>query len=319
MMNKVKQYGLFCLLLLFGGCVFGQQDAMFSQYMFNPLSVNPAYAGSRDMMSFNALARFQWVGLGGAPITQSFSFHMPTETRRSGFGINVMNDKISYIGQTWVNLSYAYRIHLTDKARLALGLSGTFYNYRIDWNQSHLIDPNDFVANNYSGSLNLPNAGFGMYFHTDKAYIGVSVPHLLINSLDANRAGIKVVGGNDAGNNLALLKRHFFATGGYVFDLSREVQFKPSFFYKYVYGAPMEMDINANLYFHRKFGVGASYRTGDGIVAMVEFQFTNQLKAGYAYDYPFTDLNRYTWGSHELMIGFDFGYKNSAVVSPRVF
>lgn len=311
-----RMVAMLALALGFSAPAFGQQDPMYSQYMFNGLSINPAYAGSRDALSTTALFRKQWVGLEGAPSTQSFSLHSPTRNRRNAFGFQIVNDNISYLGQTWLTFSYAYRIEIGEKAHLHLGLQGSIYNYRINWNQAELIDPNDNVILGYGNNLWLPNAGAGAWYYNDKFYAGISVPHLLVNSLDKNRPGISVLA---ASANIAALRRHGFLTAGYVFDLSPDVKFKPSFLLKYVQAAPVELDLNGQFYFYDKLGIGGSYRTGDGIVAMVNYFFTPQLHAGYAFDYPFTKLNGYTSGSHEIMIGYDFRFGDKSIVSPRVF
>jgi type IX secretion system PorP/SprF family membrane protein len=292
-----------------------QQDPMFSQYYFNPMVVNPAYAGSRDVVSITGLVRRQWMGISGAPVTGGFSVHTPDAARRNGFGFSLVNDHLSYIGQTWVSGAYSYRIPM-GKYKLQLGLQGTLYNWRINWSKAHLIDPNDELPMYYGRNLLLPNAGFGAFFYGEKLYAGLSLPHLLVNSLDNNRPGISL---NSRDSDIASLKRHFFLMAGYVITVDPDFKIKPSVLLKQVYGAPLELDMNLNMYFGGKFGVGASYRTGDGIVGILEYQFSRQLRAGYAYDYPFTALRRFTSGSHELMISYDFSFGNESVVSPRVF
>jgi type IX secretion system PorP/SprF family membrane protein len=308
---------LACLLLLAMAALqaWAQQDPMFSQYYFNPTIVNPAYVGSRDALSVTGLVRRQWLGISSAPVTGGFSIHTPDRVRRNGFGLSFVNDKISYLGQSWLSGSYAYRIPM-GKYNLQLGLQGVLYNWRIDWSKAHLIDPNDVVPAQYGRNLWLPNAGVGAFFYSDKLYAGISVPHMLVNSLDNNRPGISF---NSRDNDIAALKRHYFLMAGYVIDIDPDFKVKPSVLLKQVYGAPLEADFNVNFYFGGKFGVGGSYRTGDGIVAILEYQFNRQLRAGYAYDYPFTQLGRFTSGSHELMISYDFSFGNESVVSPRVF
>ncbi|MBK9448751.1 MAG: type IX secretion system membrane protein PorP/SprF [Bacteroidetes bacterium] len=301
------------MLLAFEGKA--QQDPMFSQYYFNPLTVNPAYAGSRDVVSLTGLVRRQWLGIASAPVTGGFSIHTPDAARKNGFGLTIVNDQLSYIGQTWLSGAYSYRIPM-GKYKLQLGLQGTLYNWRINWNKAHMIDPNDNVPAMYGRNLLLPNAGFGAFFYGEKLFAGLSIPHLLVNSLDNNRPGISL---NSKESDIAALKRHFFLMAGYVIPIDPDFKIKPSVLLKQVYGAPLELDINMNMYFGGKFGVGASYRTGDGIVGILEYQFNRQLRAGYAYDYPFTDLRRFTSGSHELMISYDFSFGNESVVSPRVF
>lgn len=204
--SKMKQMQRLSFFLLFGLLALGawaQQDPMFSQYYFNPLTVNPAYAGTRDALSFTGLVRRQWMGISSAPVTEGFSVHSPDRARRNGFGLNVVNDRISYLGQTWLSGSYAYRIPMGDY-KLQLGISGVLYNYRINWNKAHLIDPTDQVPALYGRNLWLPNAGFGAFFYGDKLYAGLSVPHLLVNSLDNNRPGISL---SSKDSDVAALKR----------------------------------------------------------------------------------------------------------------
>jgi type IX secretion system PorP/SprF family membrane protein len=314
-MRHMKKLAMALLLVLGSLNAWAQQDPMFSQYYFNPLTINPAYAGSRDALSVSALVRRQWLGISSAPVTSGFSIQSPDRNRRNGFGLSVVNDQISYIGQTWISGSYAYRIPM-GKYKLQLGLQGVMYNWRVNWSKAHLIDPTDNVPNLYGRNLWLPNAGFGAFFYGDNLYAGFSIPHLLVNSLDNNRPGISM---NNKDSDIAALKCHYFFMAGYVIDVDPDFQMKPSVLVKQVYGAPLELDMNLNFYFGHKFGIGASYRTGDGIVGILEYQFSRQLRMGYAYDYPFSTLNSYTTGSHELMISYDFSFGNESVVSPRVF
>jgi type IX secretion system PorP/SprF family membrane protein len=315
MKDTMKKLAFFLLLAFAALGGRAQQDPMFSQYYFNPLTINPAYAGSRDALSISGLVRRQWLGISSAPVTGGLSIQSPDKARKNGFGLSVVNDQISYIGQTWISGSYAYRIPM-GKYKLQLGLQGVMYNWRVNWNKAHLIDPNDNVPNLYGRNLWLPNAGFGAFFYSDKLYAGFSIPHLLVNSLDNNRPGISL---SNKDSDIAALKRHYFFMAGYVFDVDPDFKIKPSVLVKQVYGAPLEVDMNLNFYFGGKFGVGASYRTGDGIVGILEYQFSRQLRAGYAYDFPFSPLRRFTSGSHELMISYDFSFGNESVVSPRVF
>lgn len=286
---------------------------MYSQYMFNGLAFNPAYAGSRDAMSLSGLARMQWIGFSGAPTTQSFSFHLPTFNRRHGFGFGVVNDQISYLGQTWLNADYAYRIPM-GKVKLAFGLRATVDIFRIDWEDAGLKDRTDQVAIDYPSQSYLPNAGFGMYLYSKSAYVGLSVPRLLVNNFDSVIPEISL-----DGNGIGGLRRHIFATGGLVLRANESVQFKPSILFKYVGGAPYQFDFNMNTYFKEKFGVGVSYRTGDAIVGLLDIFFNPQLRMGYAYGYPLSNLNGFTSGSHELMIGYDFRFKKDGIYSPRLF
>lgn len=302
------------LWMLKPGGAHAQQDAMYSQYMFNHLAINPAYAGSRESLMATALLRQQWISIPGAPRTQTLSLQGVTPNRRYGFGLNLINDRISYLGQTWVNLSYAFRIPL-KKGNLALGLQATINNYRINWDEAYLIEQDDDILN-YARSRILPNAGAGIWYSTDRWYIGGSVPHMLINSLEGGR---QIVAFSSLGEDLAALTRHYFVTGGYVFKLGTNVHYKPSILLKYETTSPIEFDFNSTFLWYERLWTGVSYRTRDGIVFNMEYQFAPGLRAGYAYDYPFTRLNGFTTGSHELMLSYEFDLKRQAVVTPRFF
>lgn len=317
-LNPMKQRKWILALLfvfLIGGEVNAQQDAMYSQYMFNGLVLNPAYAGSRNSLSVTALLRRQWVSIPGAPQTETISAHGNSRNDRFGFGASIINDRISFISQTWYNGHYAFRIPMR-KGTLALGLQGSLYNFRVNWEEAYTIDPNDDVVVAFSRNLLLPNVGFGMYYATDRAYIGASMPHMLIHSLNRGRPKVSFF---DIGDDLPGLYQHSFLTAGYVVDVNENIKFKPSLLVKYHRTAPIQFDLNATLLWYDRLWTGVSYRTRDGFVAMVEYQFNSMIRAGYAYDYPFTQLNRFTSGSHEIMLGFDLNFKNDPAVSPRFF
>lgn len=313
--SMTKRLLLLVLITLAGLDLSAQQDAMYSQYMFNGMAINPAYAGSRNSLSVTGLLRRQWISIPGAPQTETITAHGNTRNDRAGFGFSIINDRLSFINQTWFNGCYAFRIPL-KKGTLALGLQGTMYNFRVDWEDAYTIDPNDNVQMTYAGNLWLPNAGFGVYYSTERGYIGASVPHLLIHSLDKGRPQVSFTGFGEA---LPGLYQHYFVTGGYVFDIHEQVKFKPSALLKYERSSPIEFDLNLMLLWYDRLWTGASYRTRDGIVAMVEYQFNPHLRAGYAYDYPLTQLNQFTSATHEIMIGVDLNFRKDAAVSPRFF
>jgi type IX secretion system PorP/SprF family membrane protein len=315
MKRKLIYIYSFLLLVVISTPAKAQQDPMYSQYMWNMLSINPAYAGNRDAMSLTLLARRQWLSVPGAPKTETISLHARTPNQRSGFGINLVHDRISYIGQTWMHLSYSFRIPMKS-GTLALGLQGSVNNYTINWSRAFLIDATDNVPLNYGQNLWLPNAGTGIFYSTKKFYAGVSIPHLLINSLDQNQPGIYLL---QASANKAVLKRHVFAATGLAIPLSDNVIMKPSTMLKMVEAAPAELDLNLEFLFKEKLWLGGSWRTGDGIVGMIQYQILPTLRAGYSYDYPFTRLGAFTTGSHEILIGWDIPFSKESAVSPRYF
>lgn len=307
---------IFKSLLIIGLFILGvtpqvqaQQEAMFTQYMFNGLALNPAYAGSHESLSATALFRDQWTGLNGAPTTQTFSLHSPIRNAKIALGLQVIHDKITVFNQTGVTGSYAYRI-FTDKGTLSLGLQVGFTSYNADLTELRPQDPSDNV---FSVDVNkfMPNLGAGVYYYTDKFYVGLSVPQFINNSLDEQ----VIEEDSDARQ-----ERHYFLTSGYMFELSHNVKLKPNFLLKVVEGAPIELDLNANVLFSDVLWLGLSWRSMADIDAMMQLQVTDQLLLGYSYDFAnTTDLRRVNSGSHELMINYRFRYAKNKVITPRYF
>ncbi|TVR78741.1 MAG: type IX secretion system membrane protein PorP/SprF [Chitinophagaceae bacterium] len=289
---------------------FGQQDPQYSMYMFNGMSINPAYAGSREKISLTALYRHQWSGMDGAPRTISFNAHSPLLNDRIGLGLSVVNDRIGVTNTNHINGAYAYRLP-TDIGRLSFGIQGGFSHYNSRWSDLVLNDAGDNNFSSNSPNLFLPNFGFGIYLYDhNRYYVGVSAPQLLNNSLNESLS-------LEGTNNVARQFKHYFFTAGYVAKLNEFMKFKPSVLLKYVHGAPLQADFNASLLFYDALWVGASYRTGDSFVFMVEYYFGERFRAGYAYDYTITELNNYTSGSHEIMIGYEFSLDKDAYLTPR--
>jgi type IX secretion system PorP/SprF family membrane protein len=302
---KELKYILGFVFLLANLSGHGQQQVMFTQYMFNGLAINPAYAGSHESMSFTALARQQWTGLDGAPSTQTFSVHSPLKKERFSLGLLFLHDKITVIEQNGVYGSYTYRIPVSKKGKLAFGLQGgaTFYNAR--FSKISLTDPN--FANDIR--LAQPNVGFGMYYNTQRFYAGVSVPQLLQTTFD------KVSPDSDS-----KLIRHYFLSAGYVFDVGRFVKLKPNVLVKAVTGAPVEFDLNLNALLNDIVWVGLSWRTFDSFDAIFQLQLTKQFQVGYSYDFATTtDLARVNAGSHEIMLNYRFTFAKNKIITPRYF
>lgn len=291
---------LFCL-----GTAYSQQQVMFTQYMFNGLALNPAYAGSQESLSISALSRKQWVGLDGAPSTQTLSAHSPIANRTSA-GLLVLHDKIGVTEQTGAYASFAYRIPLNDKGKLSFGLQGGMSFYNANFSNVSQSDPT-FAMGDVRESH--PNIGFGLYYSTDRFYVGASSPQLLENRFDKS---------NDDSDSRII--RHYFATAGYVFDLNHSLKLKPNVLVKNVEGAPMQIDLNANLLINEIIWVGVSWRSFDSFDALLQLQVTDQLQFGYAYDFATTtDLSRVNSGSHEFMLNFRFKDKKSRIITPRYF
>ena len=304
------RWGLLVLILGFTASAKAQQRPMYSQYIFNMMNINPAYAGSRGVVSATALYRDQWVGIPGAPQTSSFSVDMPVNEKKVGLGIQLFDDRLGIERTTGLNVSYAFRIQLTNSGTLSLGLQGGLLNYRANYSEVRTFQPNDpSFSQNISGFL--PAAAAGVYYNSDKFYIGVSTPALLKTKLSNNNtADVSSATGRDL---------HLFLSSGFVVNLNQDLVLKPSILVKAVSGAPVEYDLNTNLWIQNTIAFGFSYRTGDAIVGMIEFQMNKQFRFGYAYDKTFSNLGSYNTGTHELMLRLEFGSDKGKVASPRYF
>ena len=299
------------LLLLFFTDVKAQQDAMYTQYMFNMMGVNPGYAGSRGILSATAMYRRQWVGLDGAPETASFSFDMATPNKKVGLGIQAFKDKIGVTNTSGFSATYAYRIRFRNSGTLAVGLQGGFSNYKANLTKVDLIEGDDPAFMQNINAI-LPSFGAGIYYNTDRFYAGFSIPNLVKSYLRKDQVYYET-------DVIAKKYMHFFFIAGYVFDLGESLKLKPSTLVKAVQGAPVQVDINANLWIKDVVSFGASYRTKDAVAGMFEVQVTNQLRIGYAYDYSISNLVKYNQGTHELMLRYEFGWEKGKVLSPRYF
>jgi len=312
MKNMFKVNRLLSALALMFFCMsaYGQQEPMYSQYMFNMLNINPAYAGSRGAISTVALYRNQWVGFPGAPRTASFSFDMPLQNKKIGVGAQFYDDRIGIERTTGFNAMYAFRFQFAGSGTLSLGLQAGLLNYQANYTEVNTYVPNDpAFSSNVRGIL--PAFAAGVYYNSDKFYVGFSAPALLKTKIKYNNAAeIASVTSRDL---------HLYLTAGTVFELNQDLALKPSMLIKAVSGAPIQMDLNLNLWLQNKIAVGASYRTGDAIVGMLEFQFNQQFRFGYAYDKTFSNLGTLVNGTHELMFRMEFGSPAVRVTSPRYF
>lgn len=297
-------------ILLSGSKAIAQFDPMFTQYMFNELFINPAYAGSRENISATGLIREQWVGLDGAPSTQTFSIHAPVMNKKLGVGLSVLNEGIGVSKRTGFNINGAYRIAM-DKNTLSFGLQLGMVTISENLTQLNLQTDNQFMMN--TGRKTAPNFGFGAYYTAPKWYVGLSIPRMLQNRLDV------ASGTTDVQNKLNTGDWHYFITGGSVHSIAPNIKLRPNVMMKVVSGAPIQVDLNCNALFHDFIWAGLGYRTGDAASLMVGAQLTKQLRLGYAYDYTTSALQDFNSGSHELMLGFDFGFDKNQIVTPRYF
>ena len=295
---------LSALLASLGG--YAQQEVMFTQYMFNGLALNPAYAGSHDVVSITAIGRQQWVGLEGAPSTQTFSIHSPIKNDHVGLGMMLLHDKIGVTNQYNATLAYAYRISM-PKGKLSMGLQASTSSYQANYNEAGI--DNDVAFNRGKISVWQPNFGAGLYYYNTRFYAGLSVPQLLERVYDIY----------ETSSNQGLV-RHYFLSTGYVFDLNQDLKLKPNALLKVVEGAPVQLDINANLLVMEVLWVGLSWRSFDSVAGLLQLQLTDRLQCGYAYDFATTrEIRSVNSGSHELSLNYRFTIGHKKSVSPRYF
>jgi len=279
-----------------------QQDPMYSQYMFNGLSVNPAYAGVRGTPSMTAMYRMQWVGIAGAPTTFTFSADAPIKNQKMALGMNMVQDKIGISTNFMLNVIYAYHIHFDNNAVLSLGLQGGINQFKADYSsvETSMTPGQIDDAFGYNTSSLFPNFGFGAYYYTGKFFIGAGVPKMIKNNLSGTNSPTV-----DFTSYPNRQNRHVFITTGYSFDLNPDWALKPSLLLKGVHGAPLEVDVNVNAWWKEKLGAGISYRTSDAVVLMLQFQIQDELQFGYAYDLTISQFSGTNSGSHELMLRYE--------------
>lgn len=287
-----------------------QQDSQYAQYMYNTVAVNPAYAGSRGVTSAFLLHRNQWVGIDGAPVTHVFSINKPVFNTYFGYGISFVNDRIGVSDSNTISADVSYSVSTSENAKLSFGIKASVNLLSVDYNRLTIRDPNDIVLSQQNAINNQfsPNVGVGIYWHTSKNYIGISVP----NFLETKRY-------DDDISTTAKDKMHYYFIAGSVFDVSEDWQFKPAMMTKLVQGAPLQTDFSANFLFSQKFTFGAAYRLNAAVTGLVGFQVNESWQIGYAYDTDASRLAHYNSGTHELFLRFELLRKPKKVVSPRFF
>jgi type IX secretion system PorP/SprF family membrane protein len=285
---------------------FAQQDAQFTQYMYNTININPAYAGSRGALSIFALHRTQWVGLDGAPVTNAVSVNTPLNGNNLGLGVSIINDKIGPTTENMISADLSYTVPTSETFKLSFGIKATANLFDLDVTRLNPVD-DDPSLHDYNNKFS-PNIGAGVYLHSDKAYIGFSIP----NFIESNRYD---------DNEVAIFKEkiNYYLIAGYVFDLNNSIKFKPAVLSKIVEGAPLQVDVSGNFMFNDKFVVGLAYRWSAAMSAMVGFQATQGLYIGYGYDLENTNLDNYNSGSHEIFLRYEIFRNNKKITTPRFF
>ncbi|WP_445736674.1 PorP/SprF family type IX secretion system membrane protein [Mariniflexile sp.] len=310
---KLLKFNIVIIIVFNFGTTIAQQLPQFTQYMYNTISINPAYAGSRETLSAVGLHRSQWVGLDGGPTTQTLSIHSPLRNDRVGVGVSVINDQLGYENFLYLYGDFSYTLPLGEKTKLAFGIKGGMTHYNLD---QEIFDDTDVSSDPFFDDISnrwSPNVGLGAYLHTNKWYLGLSAPRILNNDYNKGKSGVL--------DFVALERVSYYLTGGYVFDLSTSTKFKPAVLLKATNGAPLSFDVTANFLFNEVFWIGGSYRFDEAtaaIGAIADFQVSKQFRIGYAYEYPISELRAYTSGTHEILLMYEI-FKSKRIKSPRYF
>jgi type IX secretion system PorP/SprF family membrane protein len=299
------------LFYIYAVNVFAQQDAMYTHYMFNTQSINPAYAGTREALTLTGLHRSMWVGFEGAPITQTFNLHSPIPGSNFGVGLSFYNDKIGPSHQNDIALDLSYKLALNDKFKLSFGVKPSMNFRSVRLSSLNLDENNDQAFSNDIRNAVNGNVGAGLYLYSDRFYAGISSPGMLETRLYKS-------------NNISSIgdyKRHFYFIIGSVFRLSNSIEFKPTSFVKITPNAPIQVDLTGTFIFENKFWLGVMGRSNDAYGVLVGYNITEQLALGYSFDWSFANTTfQYNYGSHEIVLRYDFIYsKQKQIISPRYF
>lgn len=291
-----------------------QYDAMFTQYMFNEMFINPGYTGSKDAMAVNLLHRQQWVNFPGRPITTTFSVHGPLMNNKMGLGLSVLNEKIGKLNRNLAYLNYAYRVKTGTKGQLSFGLMAGIHNQVNKLSELKSTDAGDIQVSQNTPSLIAPNFGGGIYYYTNKFYAGISVPRMVDDGYLFNATGDVI-----KSTKIDVQKFHYYLTIGNVFEINEDFKLKPQAMVKMVQNAPLQYDVNVNALIKNLVWAGISYRSSSDISAILGVQVNPQFIVSYSYDYSLTKLQKYSQGSHEIALGYVFSFKEKKVTTPRYF
>lgn len=306
-MSLLQKYIMLFVLTLVSSFGFGQQDPQFTHYQYNTMTVNPAYTGSRGHLTLLSLYRNQWAGIEGSPQTVTLGVDSPIG-KFDGVGISIVQDQLGPSTETYIDGNYAHQLVVNKKGhRLALGLKAGVRFFSLDWSKGRFRDPEATFNENINSKL-LPSIGAGIFYYTDKYYLGLSTPNVFTNAHY-----------DEIQESEALERMHFFFIAGYVMDLNPDLKFKPSIFVKQVLGAPVAVDVSANFLLYESLTLGANYRWDDSISALIGFQISPKFNMGYAYDFSISDLNNYNTGTHEIFLRYQWISRVDRLKSPRFF
>jgi type IX secretion system PorP/SprF family membrane protein len=313
-MQSIKKW-LFVSLLFMSASAMAQQEAMYTQYMFNLSPVNAAAIGRGEYIETMFVSRNQWIGFDGAPNTRSLTADIPVKFFNSGVGFTYVNDVIGPEKSNSLYLDYAYHLKINRQWQLGMGLKGGFKMYSANFSQEDIAEPNDQqFAKDIKGEF-MPNFGLGLFLYSKRFYLGLSSPKMVSHKYKGQYGGQAESETATQGGE----ERHYFVIAGGLVDINREVKFRPSVFTKYVKGAPISWDISANFIFRETFWGGLMFRSGDAIGILAQFQLNNRIRVGYAYDITISRMRKASSNTHEIMISYGFAPNKGKVRSPRYF
>lgn len=312
MKKTITKYLIFTGIILFSLKGMSQQDPVFTQYMYNMSVVNPGYAtDDPGILNLGGIYRAQWTGIDGAPRTANFFAHTPV-SERVELGLSVVHDEIGdIIKENNITADFAYVLPAGQNSKISFGVKGGLSTYDATPNGIILTDPNDPAFENVNEVF--PVFGVGAFWFGDNYYLGLSAPNLFTSKHIENSQGLRGLGEENI---------HYFLTGGYVFDLSSNFKLKPAFMMRGVQGAPLSVDVTANVLMYDRLEAGIGYRFDESVTGLINFKITPQLRVGYAYDYTTSNLSNYNDGTHEIMVLFDLdllGLNKGYDKSPRFF
>lgn len=294
----ISKFGFFLasILLIVVTNTYGQKEPQYTQYMYNIGSFNPAYVGTVEKTEIAALYRAQWIDIPGAPKTLRFGANIPWGNEKNGLGINVISDALGPTTQTFFNVAYSFQVNVSDDAKLSFGIDAGGSSLKVDFTKGAFEDPNEPLLANMVVNKFYPTVGAGLFLYSDDWYLGASVPNFLYNVVNDEELALFV---ND--------RVQLNLIGGYVFELSDNLKFKPAFMAHYLEGLPVKIDLSTNFLINDLFSVGASYRIDNSVSALAGFQISSVMFLGYSYDYNTNGLGEYNSGSHEAILKFYIG------------
>lgn len=304
---SIKIFKYLIPVLVFTMTSYAQQNPQYTQYMYNPMSINPGYTGSLGTFDAVVTYRDQWIGIDGAPVTQNLGVHSPLRNEKIGLGLNLQNDEIGPAKEFYADVNFSYTLQMNSTLKLGLGIKGGAKIFNVDFSKGTFENP-DPLNTNIDNKLTTA-LGAGAYLYADNWYLGLSVPDFITNKYYDD----------DVEGGIAEEEIQYYLIGGYVFELSPSLKFKPAVLAKYLHGFPLVVDVSANFLILDQFTIGASYRYEDSVSGLAGVNFLQGFFVGYSYDYTLTDLSDYNSGTHEFVLRYTLPHKNKRINSPRFF